>query len=125
MSGVPELERAVAALCAGEAIGFPTETVYGLGADAGRASAVERIFALKGRPAAHPLIVHLHDTGDLERWASGIPAAARRLAARFWPGPLTLILPRAPGVLASPVRFESSPYMISLYSLNSSGVSVK
>ena len=99
MSGAAELARAVAALRSGEPVGFPTETVYGLGADARSAGAVRRVFELKGRPANHPLIVHLAAAGQLEAWADRIPEAARRLAARFWPGPLTLILPRARGVL--------------------------
>lgn len=87
-----ELDAAVAALRRGEAIGLPTETVYGLAADAGNSDAVRRIFALKGRPADHPLIVHIAGVDQLERWASRVPEAARRLAERFWPGPLTLIL---------------------------------
>jgi L-threonylcarbamoyladenylate synthase len=82
----------------GRLVGFPTETVYGLGADAGNPDAVRRIFTAKGRPADHPVIVHLYDTGDLGRWARSVPQGARRLAAAFWPGPLTLILPRAPNV---------------------------
>ena len=82
----------------GRLVGFPTETVYGLGADAGNPDAVRRIFAAKGRPADHPVIVHLYDTGELGRWARSVPEGARRLAAAFWPGPLTLILPRAPNV---------------------------
>jgi L-threonylcarbamoyladenylate synthase len=94
-----ELDRAVRALGHGDAIGFPTETVYGLGADAGNPAAVRRVFELKGRPAAHPLIVHLAAAAELENWTRRVPEPARRLAARFWPGPLTLILPRAPGVL--------------------------
>ena len=85
-------------LRAGRLVGFPTETVYGLGADAGNPDAVRRIFAAKGRPADHPVIVHLYDTGELGRWARSVPEGARRLAAAFWPGPLTLILPRAPNV---------------------------
>ena len=85
-------------LAAGEAIGFPTETVYGLGADAANATAVAKIFALKGRPADHPLIVHFADPADLARWAVDIPEFARTLAARFWPGPLTLILKRSSAV---------------------------
>lgn len=94
-----ELARAVAALRAGEVIGLPTETVYGLAADAGNATAVARIFALKGRPTEHPLIVHIAGAEQLPRYARTVPEAARRLAAAFWPGPLTLILPRQPGVL--------------------------
>jgi L-threonylcarbamoyladenylate synthase len=86
------LDEALAALRRGEAIGLPTETVYGLAADASRADAVRRIFALKGRPADHPLIVHIAGSDQLERWARDIPEAAHGLAAAFWPGPLTLIL---------------------------------
>lgn len=94
-----EIERAVAALRRGELVAFPTETVYGLGADASSETAVRRIFAAKGRPADHPVIVHLGDRGMLRDWASDIPPAAQKLADRFWPGPLTLILPRAAHVL--------------------------
>ncbi len=92
------LDAALAALRAGQAIGLPTETVYGLAADARDEAAVARIFALKGRPADHPLIVHLAPDAPLEDWARDVPPAARALAAAFWPGPLTLILPRARGV---------------------------
>lgn len=94
-----DLERAVALLRAGELVAFPTETVYGLGADATQPQAVAKIFAVKGRPADHPLIVHLPGADALEYWAREIPEAAYRLAAAFWPGPLTLILKRAPHVL--------------------------
>ncbi len=93
-----EIERAVALLRAGELVAFPTETVYGLGADAANAAAVVKIFAAKGRPADHPLIVHLPSAGHLPRWAREVPAEAERLAAAFWPGPLTLILKRRPEV---------------------------
>jgi L-threonylcarbamoyladenylate synthase len=89
-----DIPRAAQALRAGELVAFPTETVYGLGADAGNPQAVAKIFAAKGRPADHPLIVHLPDAGHLPRWASDIPGVAYRLAAAFWPGPLTLILRR-------------------------------
>ena len=89
------IDAAVAALRAGQAIGLPTETVYGLAADARNDDAVRRIFAIKGRPADHPLIVHLGDAAWLDDWAAEIPDAARTLAERFWPGPLTMILPRA------------------------------
>jgi L-threonylcarbamoyladenylate synthase len=85
-------------LARGEAIAFPTETVYGLGADAANPAAVARVFALKGRPADHPLIVHFADPADLAKWAVDIPQAARALAARFWPGPLTMILQKAASV---------------------------
>ena len=73
---------------------FPTETVYGLGADAANPSAVAKIFAAKGRPADHPLIVHLPGAGHLDQWAREIPQQAWDLAEAFWPGPLTLILKR-------------------------------
>jgi len=94
----PEIERAVALLRAGELVAFPTETVYGLGADAANAAAVAKIFVAKGRPADHPLIVHLPDASHLARWAREVPIEAEQLAAAFWPGPLTLILKRQPGV---------------------------
>ncbi len=90
-----EIDRAVEALRAGDLVAFPTETVYGLGADAGDPAAVRKLFALKGRPADHPVIVHLDGPRHLHRWVSDIPEAAEKLAARFWPGPLTLILPKA------------------------------
>ena len=92
------LARAVALLEAGELVAFPTETVYGLGADAANPQAVARIFAAKGRPSDHPVIVHLADQAGLAHWAAAVPAAASALAERFWPGPLTLILRRARGV---------------------------
>lgn len=93
-----DIERAVELLRAGELVAFPTETVYGLGADAANPAAVAKIFAVKGRPADHPLIVHIPDVAHLDRWARDIPAAARAVADRFWPGPLTLILKRHPAV---------------------------
>ncbi|RLJ62151.1 L-threonylcarbamoyladenylate synthase [Sulfurisoma sediminicola] len=93
-----DIARAAALLRAGELVAFPTETVYGLGADAANPQAVAKIFAAKGRPQDHPLIVHLADAPQLDAWARDIPEAARKLAAAFWPGPLTLILKRRPGV---------------------------
>jgi L-threonylcarbamoyladenylate synthase len=101
MNVVPDSEvvRAAAILRAGGLVAFPTETVYGLGADASNPNALRRMFAAKGRPPAHPVIVHVRGAEDLVRWASDIPSIARRLTDRFWPGPLTLILQRAPGVL--------------------------
>jgi len=92
------LDQAAHRLLAGELVAFPTETVYGLGADAGNPDAVRAIFVAKGRPAEHPLIVHLPDAAHIAAWARTVPAAAARLAAAYWPGPLTLILPRAPHV---------------------------
>lgn len=88
------IERAANLLRAGELVGMPTETVYGLAADALNAEAVRRIFAAKGRPADHPVIVHLPSADHLPRWAASIPKDALALAKAFWPGPLTLILRR-------------------------------
>ena len=96
MSVGTDLQRAVDILSAGGVIAFPTETVYGLGADAERAEAVARIFAIKQRPRAHPLIVHLAPEASLDDWAIEIPDVARRLTAAAWPGPLTVILRRGP-----------------------------
>ena len=93
-----EIEKAVETLRAGDLVVFPTETVYGLGANAANPAAVRRIFEVKGRPADHPVIVHLDNPRYLHRWVSEVPPAAERLAAMFWPGPLTLILPKAESV---------------------------
>ena len=92
------LDAAVRLLEAGELVAIPTETVYGLAADAANDAAVRRIYAVKGRPASHPVIVHLHRQADPLRWASALPRTARTLIDAFWPGPLTLVLPRRPGV---------------------------
>ncbi|HBE28262.1 MAG TPA: threonylcarbamoyl-AMP synthase, partial [Ktedonobacter sp.] len=97
---IAKIERAAALIRAGEVVVFPTETVYGLGADALQPGAVERIFAAKGRPFSDPLIVHIADEGTLDELASEIPAQVHQLARAFWPGPLTLILPRRPLVPA-------------------------
>ena len=93
-----DITRAAAQLKAGELVAFPTETVYGLGADASNADAVRKVFAAKGRPADHPLIVHIGDTAQLANWAREIPQAVHTLAQKFWPGPLTLVLKRHPNV---------------------------
>lgn len=92
------IERAVARLRAGGLVAFPTETVYGLAADARDPAAVERIYTLKGRPSSHPLIVHLADGDQLEWWAAEPSSEALRLAEAFWPGPLTLVLRRSAAV---------------------------
>ena len=92
------IEAAAELLRAGGLVAFPTETVYGLGADATNPAAVGRIFAAKGRPPGHPLIVHLADADQLGRWAVDVPPAAHRLAAALWPGPLTLVLARSPAL---------------------------
>ena len=88
-------------LAKGEVIAFPTETVYGLGADATNADAVGKIFSLKGRPGDHPLIVHFAEAAQLDEFAIDIPPGARTLAARFWPGPLTIILRKSARVPAN------------------------
>jgi L-threonylcarbamoyladenylate synthase len=93
-----QLDRAAATLRGGGVVAFPTETVYGLGADAFDATAVARIFEIKKRPAFDPLIVHVLDEVMLRRVADAIPPAAAKLADRFWPGPLTLVLPKRPEV---------------------------
>jgi L-threonylcarbamoyladenylate synthase len=93
---------------AGELVGFPTETVYGLGADASSDQAVAGIFAAKGRPADHPLIVHVADARQVADYASSVPPFAARLMRVFWPGPLTVILPRKDGVAAAAAGGQNS-----------------
>jgi len=93
-----DIAHAADVLAVGQLIAFPTETVYGLGADADDPSAVARIYAAKGRPANHPVIVHVAPEADPLQWASDLPPPARRLIDTYWPGPLTLILPRRAGV---------------------------
>lgn len=95
------IARAAAALAAGELVGLPTETVYGLGARADNDAAVAKIFAAKGRPADHPLIVHVADVDAARVFAAYVPPVAVRLVAAFWPGPLTIVVPRAEGVAAA------------------------
>jgi L-threonylcarbamoyladenylate synthase len=90
------IARAAQVLAAGGLVAFPTETVYGLGADAANDRAVAGIFAAKGRPSDHPLIVHVPDAAAVTRFAAAVPPVAQRLMQAFWPGPLTLILPRRP-----------------------------
>jgi L-threonylcarbamoyladenylate synthase len=87
-----EIMRAAQALMEGHLVAFPTETVYGLGADANNEKAVSRIYSVKGRPTDHPLIVHISSISQLDKWAVDIPDYAIRLAKEFWPGPMTLIL---------------------------------
>ena len=102
MSGQDLDDAAIAAaaglLEAGQLVALPTETVYGLGADAENPAAVARIYAAKGRPMDHPVIVHVAPGAELDHWATDIPHEARELAEAFWPGPLTLILKRAPHI---------------------------
>jgi L-threonylcarbamoyladenylate synthase len=91
----PEVRRAAQVLKRGALVGFPTETVYGLGADASSRDAVARLYAAKRRPADHPVIVHFVDARAAFEWAREVPAGARKLAEKFWPGPLTLVLKRS------------------------------
>jgi len=92
---IVDVEQAVERLRAGELVAFPTETVYGLGADALNRSAIGKVFSAKGRPPDHPLIVHLPNLDLAQKWSSGFSNSALRLATEFWPGPLTLIVKRA------------------------------
>jgi L-threonylcarbamoyladenylate synthase len=96
---VSDVDRALSVLRAGGLVAIPTETVYGLAADASNADAVRRVFAVKGRPADHPLIVHVGAAARLSDWAATIPPAAAVLADACWPGPLTLLVPRSASVL--------------------------
>ena len=90
------IKDAATSLINGDLVAFPTETVYGLGADAGNEKAVKKIYQVKGRPSDHPLIVHISNLKQLDKWAREIPEYAIKLARSFWPGPMTLILPRTP-----------------------------
>ena len=102
------LASAAQRLADGGLVAFATETVYGLGARADSEAAVAAIFAAKGRPADHPLIVHVADLAQAGHFAAELPASARRLAAAFWPGPVTVIVPRAPGVAGAAAGGQSS-----------------
>jgi len=110
LDGCAEQSIAAGAQCirSGELLGLPTETVYGLGADADNADAINRIFAAKGRPADHPLIVHVLDAASVTHFAATVPDFADRLIKTFWPGPLTLILPRRAGVAAAAAGGQDS-----------------
>jgi len=125
-----DIRTAVALLRTGETVAFPTETVYGLGADATNPLGIEKIFRIKGRPADHPLIVHIGDVAQLDLWADAISGTVWKLADRFWPGPLTLILPRQKGVLREitggqntiGVRVPDHPVAIALLKTFGSGI---
>ncbi|GAA2064080.1 L-threonylcarbamoyladenylate synthase [Catenulispora yoronensis] len=95
IASTADIEKAVAVLRAGGLVALPTETVYGLAADAEDPVALARIFQVKGRPPSHPLIVHIGGADRLEGWVAEVPEAARKLADAFWPGPLTLVLRRS------------------------------
>jgi L-threonylcarbamoyladenylate synthase len=125
-----EVAHAADVLRAGGLVAFPTETVYGLGADASSPAALRHLYAVKGRPAEHPVIVHLADPGALGDWASAVPPAARRLADACWPGPLTVVVPRASHVPAEAtgglatvgLRVPDQPVALALLRAFGSGV---
>ena len=102
------IATAARALRSGALLGMPTETVYGLAADASSDAAVAQIFAAKGRPSDHPLIVHVADAAGISHFASDVPAFAQKLVDAFWPGPLTLILPRLSGVATAATGGQDS-----------------
>jgi L-threonylcarbamoyladenylate synthase len=108
LQGPEGLHRAAAALAAGELVALPTETVYGLGARADDDAAVARIFAAKGRPADHPLIVHVASIAAAGHFAAVLPAAAQRLMQACWPGPVTVIVPRRAGIGAAAAGGQAS-----------------
>ena len=109
VEGEAGVARAAEVITAGGLVAFPTETVYGLGADATDPAAVARIFAAKGRPADHPLIVHLGDADLVEAWADVVPPEAHLLADAFWPGPLTMLLLAQPEGARRGDRRPSTP----------------
>jgi len=123
-----KIALAAEAIRAGELVAFPTETVYGLGADALNSDAVKKIFQAKGRPRKNPLIVHVAGVEQAQSLTASWPESARRLAARFWPGPLTLVLPKSPvvpkevsaGLPNVALRFPANKVAIAL--IRSSGV---
>ena len=107
-SAPESIAEAARVISAGGLLGLPTETVYGLAADAASADAVAKIFTAKGRPSNHPLIVHVADAAGVDHFAVDVPTFARQLMQAFWPGPLTLILPRRPGVGAETAGGQDS-----------------
>lgn len=125
-----DIEKAAGLLRAGGLVAFPTETVYGLGANAEDPAAVARIFQVKGRPPSHPLIVHMGGAQHLADWVQDVPATARLLAEHFWPGPLTLVLRRGPrvpleatgGLETVAVRVPDHPVALALLSAFDGGV---
>lgn len=125
-----DISTAVDVLRAGGLVAFPTETVYGLGADAANPEAVDRIFAAKGRPRSHPVIVHLAEPAAAKEWAAEVPDFAAALADAFWPGPLTLVLPRSDivpdavtgGLATVGLRVPAQPIALELLSAFGGGV---
>jgi L-threonylcarbamoyladenylate synthase len=129
-AGNDDIEKAAGVLRAGGLVALPTETVYGLGANAEDSAAVARVFKAKGRPPSHPLIVHLGGAEQLGDWAEDVPATARLLAERFWPGPLTLVLRRGRrvsleatgGLETMAVRVPDHPVALALLTAFGGGV---
>lgn len=125
-----EIKSASTLLKAGQLVGFPTETVYGLGCDAGNAEALARLYRVKGRPGEHPVIVHLSSVDQLKDWAETVPEQALLLAEKFWPGPMTLILRKSDKVLPAVtggqdtvgLRIPSHPVALALLKEFNSGV---
>ncbi|MCQ4083929.1 L-threonylcarbamoyladenylate synthase [Streptomyces sp. RB6PN25] len=125
-----DIEKAAGVLRAGGLVALPTETVYGLGANAEDTAAVARIFQVKGRPPSHPLIVHIGGAEHLDEWVQDVPATARLLAEHFWPGPLTLVLRRGPrvpleatgGLETVAVRVPDHPVALALLAASGGGV---
>jgi L-threonylcarbamoyladenylate synthase len=125
-----DIEKAVGVLRAGGLVALPTETVYGLGANAEDPAAVARIFEVKGRPSSHPLIVHIGGAEHLDDWVEDVPATARLLAEHFWPGPLTLVLRRGSrvpleatgGLETVAVRVPDHPVALALLAAFGGGV---
>ncbi|GLV86916.1 threonylcarbamoyl-AMP synthase [Streptomyces lavendulae subsp. lavendulae] len=125
-----DIETAAEVLRAGGLVALPTETVYGLGANAEDATAISRIFQVKGRPSTHPLIVHIGGAEQLDAWVQDVPDTARLLAEHFWPGPLTLVLRRGPrvpleatgGLETVAVRVPDHPVALALLSAFGGGV---
>ncbi|MET9967411.1 L-threonylcarbamoyladenylate synthase [Streptomyces sp. NPDC006356] len=125
-----DIEKAAGVLRAGGLVAFPTETVYGLGANAEDSTAVARVFQVKGRPPSHPLIVHISGVEHLGDWVEDVPTTARLLADRFWPGPLTLVLRRSRkvpleatgGLETVAVRVPDHPVALALLSAFGSGI---
>ncbi|GGS80626.1 L-threonylcarbamoyladenylate synthase [Streptomyces cinerochromogenes] len=130
MATASDIEKAAEVLRAGGLVALPTETVYGLGANAEDPAAVARIFQVKGRPPSHPLIVHIGGAEHLDEWVEEVPATARLLAEHFWPGPLTLVLRRGRrvpleatgGLETVAVRVPDHPVALALLSAFGGGV---
>ena len=129
-NNIDDIRYAATLIRDGQVVGIPTETVYGLGADASNEEAVRMVFTAKGRPADNPLIVHLADFSDAVKYTSAIPALAHKLAERFCPGPLTMVMPKneripmvtSGGLDTVGIRVPSHPVMHSIIELSGCAV---